>query len=303
MVCCLNERQPVAMNKNIQFFWVFLLYLFFHPLACAQGGEEPGTFASEEPPDILNASRKFYFIPGAGYYGKYAPNVYTITMCSYLESLLGEDFCIIEEPVSQSTVTNVVWALIYGQHPMRHPEKNRKVKLAFDRILADSLDHAGQITIIASSFGTILASQLAISLAGGNNPLLHHPELNLVMGSSLLCKDSELFHELKALQHDGFIQYFVYDELQDAGDNTAGMCGKSRMEAFFNAIRITFVLDKGYRGQPSILNNHPNKGHIHLQRAQSIKKGKDYVKVILVDYALAGPRIRERTREALNRGQ
>lgn len=172
--------------------------------------------------------------------------------------------------------------------------------LAFERILADTNQQADQINIVSSSFGTVLASQLAIKLARFYEDKPAQPEINLILGASMLEKDSKLFQELIKFQQEGSIVCIIHDELQDEGDNVNGMCGKSRLQAFANAFKIACVFGGNYLGQPSILNNHPNKGHIHLQRAQSVQKGKDFVEVSLIDYELGGPRIRERALEIMS---
>ncbi|MEZ5020590.1 MAG: hypothetical protein R2756_10840 [Bacteroidales bacterium] len=43
-----------------------------------------------------------------------------------MNELLGEDFKIIDEAVSKSSIRNVAWALSRGQKPMRKPEKDEK---------------------------------------------------------------------------------------------------------------------------------------------------------------------------------
>jgi hypothetical protein len=288
------------MKKCIHKFCLFLTFFLFHQFALAQVDEEVESCYETTTETTSFYTQKFYFIPGGGYYGRHAPNTFTVTMCSYLEGLLGADFKIIEEPISKLAVTNVVWALFYGQQPIRQPEKNRKVMLAFKRIIADTLNQGGQINIIASSFGTVLASQLAIKLARFYESAAVQPEINLILGASMLSKGSKLFQELLKFQQEGSITCIIHDELQDPDDNVNGMCGKSRLQAFANAFKITCVFGGNYLGQPSILNNHPYKGHIHLQSAQSVQKGKDFVVVSLIDYELAGPKVSERAKELLS---
>jgi hypothetical protein len=291
------------MKKCIHTFCLLLTFLLPHQFALSQVDEvvEPYFLPAMENNAI--SIQSFYFIPGGGYYGRHAPNTFTVTISSYLEGLLGADFKIIEEPISKLAVSNVVWALFHGQQPIRNPEKNRKVSLAFNKIIADKTNQAGQINIIASSFGSVLASQVAIKLARHYESDPFQPEINLIFGASMVNKESALFQELKKLQQKGLINKIVYDELQDPGDNVTGMCGKSKVQAFSNTFRITFVFGGNYLGQPSILNNHPYKGHIHLQRAQSMDKGKEFVRVILIDYELAGPQVKERAMEILSQSE
>jgi hypothetical protein len=289
------------MKKCIHTFCLLLTFLLPHQFALSQVDEVVGPHFFTAMKTTANSIQRFYYIPGAYYYGKQAPNIFNITLCSYLEGLLGNDFKIIDEPLSQLPLANVGWALLHGQQPVRHPDKNRKVRLAFNRIIIDdTTGQTDQITIISSSFGSVLASQLAIKLARHYESEAFQPEINLIFGASMVNKDSALFQELIKLQQKGLINYIVYDELQDPGDNVTGMCGKSMLQAFSNAFRMTCVFGGNYLGQPSILNNHPYKGHIHWQRAQSAKKGKDYVQLLLIDKELAGPQVKERALEALS---
>lgn len=251
----------------------------------------------------VSTSQVFYFIPGAAYFSNHPPNIFSTTMCSYLCGLLEEDFKVIQEPLSKNSFSNVCWALYYGQYPIRNPERNHKVVVAFNRILSDTLNQPDEITIISSSFGTVLASQLVLQVFRHYQYQPSQPKVNLILGASMVCRESPLFRELLKLREEGFISLIVYDELQDEGDNVTGMCGKTRVEAFANALKITFVLDRNHRGQPSILHSHPTKGHIHWKRAQSVKKGRDFVRVILIDHELAGPNVRERAREVLSQAE
>jgi hypothetical protein len=212
----------------------------------------------------------FFFIPGGGYFGRHSPNTFTKCYCGYMEELLGDDFTIIEKPVSKSSFVNVVWALSNGQRPLRKPEKNKKVIVAFSSIMEGLNDETTDINNISSSFGTVLTAQVGIylseyfSLNGGQ-----HPAINLAMGASMISKESKLFMKLEELRDKGFITYIIYDELQDPGDSVTGMCGKSKIGAYLRGLRMSIVVFGKYMGQPSILNNNPKTGHIHLQRAQS----------------------------------
>jgi len=267
-------------------------------IALAQGDEMDRPATGCLINTLSENTQKFYFFPGGGYYGKHSPNAFTLTFCSYMEALLEDRFVLVSEPLSQHSVNNVAWGLWHGQKPLSNPRKNKKIRLAFDRIMSDTKGY-DQINIISSSFGTALAAQLAIELVNYyKNAELLQPEINFVLGASMISKESLLFRELKKFQAKGLIKYVIYDELQDADDNVTGICGKSRLAAFYKALNATMVFGGNYMGQPSILNNHPNKGHIHLQRAQSTEKGKDFVRVTLIDYELAGPRVKARASEA-----
>ena len=243
-----------------------------------------------------------FFIPGGGYHGKHSPNEFTRAYCGFMKELFGDDFTIIDKPVSKSGITNVVWALSRGQRPMRKPEKNKKTSIAFNDIMETLHDETTDITIVSSSFGTVLAAQVGIMLADnltGSGRV--KPHINLVLGTSMVSKESRLYCRLEQLRDEGKITCIIYDELQDPGDTTTGMCGKSRVGAYARALRMSFVIFRKYKGQPSILNNNPKTGHLHLQRAQSEQKAEDFLAVTLIDYELAGEEIKEKAGEILKK--
>lgn len=244
----------------------------------------------------------FFFIPGGAYHGKNSPNAFTRTYCGIMNDLLGEDFKIIDEPVSKSSIRNVAWALSRGQKPMRKPEKDEKTMIAFMSIMGALHEETSDINIVSSSFGTALTAQVGIMLAdffittGKQNP-----EINLVMGASMVSRESKLYHKLEELRNEGSLNTLIYDELQDPGDNVTGMCGNSRVAAFAKGLRMSFVIFGKYQGQPSILNNNPQTGHLHLQRAQSGEKAEKFLEVTLIDYALAGDELRGKAMEILRK--
>lgn len=243
----------------------------------------------------------FFFIPGGAYHGKKSPNSFTRTYCNAMNELLGEDFTIIDDAISKSSISNVAWALSRGQKPMRRPEKNKKTVIAFTGIMEALHDKTSDINIVSSSFGTALTAQVGIMLADFfNNCGREKPEINLVMGASMISKESKLYNKLEELRIEGMLTNIVYDELQDPGDNVTGMCGKTRVGAYARGLRMSFVIFGRYKGQPSILNNNPQTGHLHLQRAQSEEKAKKFLEVTLIEYALAGEEIREKAMEMLN---
>jgi hypothetical protein len=258
-------------------------------------------------PDTVDVSAQedlkrhsFFFIPGGAYYGKYSPNAFTRAYCNAMNDLLGENFTIIDEPLSKSSVSNVSWALSRGQKPMRKPEKNRKTGIAFMNIIDGLHDDTSDISIVSSSFGTALTAQVGIMLADFfSNAGQERPCINLVMGASMVSKESKLYCKLEELRNERKITTIVYDELQDPGDNVTGMCGKSRVGAYIRGLRMSFVIFGKYKGQPSILNNNPQTGHIHLQRAQSEEKAEKFLEVTLIEYALAGEEIRKKAMEML----
>lgn len=244
----------------------------------------------------------FFFIPGGAYHGRNSPNAFTRTYCETMHELLGEDFTIIDEPLSKSSISNVAWALSRGQKPMRNPGKNTKTVIAFRKIMDSLHEETTDINIVSSSFGTALTAQVGIMLADFfSNEGMKRPDINLVMGASMVSKESKLFCRLEELRNEGALTTVIYDELQDPGDNVTGMCGKSRVGAYARGLRMSFVIFGRYKGQPSILNNNPKTGHLHLQRAQSEEKAKKFLEVTLIEYALAGQDIKEKAMEMLKK--
>jgi hypothetical protein len=108
------------------------------------------------------------------------------------------------------------------------------------------------------------------------------------LGASMVSPDSDLFKQLILFQKEGSIGTIIHDEIQDEGDNTAGVGGLTVREAYRNAFGLIFpFLSRKYSG-PSFLNAHPEKGHIHRKRSKSFKKALDYINIILVKHKLAG---------------
>jgi hypothetical protein len=244
----------------------------------------------------------FFFMPGGGYHGKHSPNAFTRTYCGFMKDLFGYDITIVDKPVSKASKSNIVWALNSWQKPMRKPERNKKTVIACRSIIDALHDETTDITIVSSSFGTVLAAQVGIMLADYLiNTGKERPDVNLVMGASMVSKESKLYCKLGELRNEGKINRIIYDELQDPGDSATGICGKSRMGAYARGLRMSFVIFGKYKGQPSILNNNPNTGHLHLKRAQSVEKAENFLKVTLVEYGLAGQEIKEKAVEMLKK--
>lgn len=289
------------MKKCILFAFQLVASILFAQFALAQGNETDRSVSGFITENLVENHQVFYFFPGGGYYGRHSPNTFTYTFCCYMEALLENEFVVVTEPISRITAGNVVWALWYGQKPLSQPQKNKKARLAFERIMSEPHPKNGQIIIISSSYGTTLAAQTAIAVADYYRQAgLEPPKINLFFGASMISKKSKLFRKLEELRAEGVIGLIVYDELQDVGDNVTGMCGNSKLGAFLKAFEMAWVFVENYQGQPSILNNHPYHGHIHHQRAQSIDKGKEFVSVILIDYEMSGPKIRERATEVVS---
>jgi hypothetical protein len=59
------------------------------------------------------------------------------------------------------------------------------------------------------------------------------------------------------------------------------------------------VFSRKFKG-PSFLNTHPQKGHIHRRRSQTVRKALDFIDILLVRHNLAGDYYRERAKEVIN---
>jgi len=56
----------------------------------------------------------------------------------------------------------------------------------------------------------------------------------------MISSQSELYKTLIRFQKEGQIGVILHDEIQDEGDNTTGVGGLSRSEAYKNAFGIMF---------------------------------------------------------------
>lgn len=122
---------------------------------------------------------------------------------------------------------------------------------------------------------------------------------HLALGSTMISKESELFHRLENYHNEGIIEKFIHDDLQDQGDNSIGVGGKTKWEAFSNAFGLMMpVFSRKFKG-PSFLNTHRQKGHIHRRRSQTVKKVLDFIEVLLVKHNLGGEEYRERAKEVI----
>ena len=95
-------------------------------------------------------------------------------------------------------------------------------------------------------------------------------------------------------QKEGTIGIILHDEVQDEGDNSAGVGGTSRLEAYRNDFGLMFPLfPRKFKG-PSFLNTDPETGHIHRRRSKTVQKAIDYINIILIRNKLAGEHYREK---------
>jgi len=216
-------------------------------------------------------------------------NVFTGTFISFMKSILGNDFDLIKGIYFSMPVMNVIWALNHSQHPVRSSGRKGIPERALGQMIHDTLLPDTRLVMVSSSSGSVIAAQVACYLAMRNNDwLILREPFDIALGSTLISRDSEVFRTLVRFQKKGIIGKILYDELQDEGDNSTGIGGTSRRQAWSNALGIAFPLFSKKYNAPSFLNTNPETGHIHRRRSQTVQKALDFIQVMLVDNKLAG---------------
>jgi hypothetical protein len=239
-------------------------------------------------------THRFFFFAG-GDHKEGEGNAFTANFIRYQSEILGSSFSVIEGIYSSSPLKNVIWALHRAQEPAAHPGRNRILRSSVDQILAGYRPLTEELTLVSSSYGSVVAAQVACCLAEklAGEETAARP-FNLALGASMVSKQSGLYRKLAHYQETGIIGTLIYDELQDEGDNSGGIGGTNRIEGYLNGLGICFpFLTSKFKG-PSFLNNDPVSGHMHRVRAQSIQKARDFVRVIFQEYRLAGEEAAER---------
>ncbi|MFA6128157.1 MAG: hypothetical protein WC699_12720 [Bacteroidales bacterium] len=237
---------------------------------------------------------RFFFFAG-GDHRESGGNAFTTNFIQDFKEILDHQFKVIKGIYHHQPLMNVLWALNRAQRPVRNPEKNWIIASSLEQILADDRSGINRLVLVSSSYGSVVAAQTACYLAEHIlTEKIPNQTFDLALGASMVSKKSILYKKLLYYLDKGIIGTLIYDELQDEGDNTIGLGGTSRFEAFSHALGICFpFLTLKYK-KPSFLNKNPVTGHIHRVRAQSVQKAKDFVRVILVDYQLGGPASKER---------
>lgn len=222
-------------------------------------------------------------------------NVFTGSFIRLMKQIMEDDFEFIRGIYFKSPVMNVLWALSNAQKPIVNPAKQKLTTAAFEQIIAAGLSPQTQLVITSSSSGSIVAAQTACYIAEKNrNNVYFRKPFHLVLGASMISPESELFRQLIKYQKEGIIGTILHEEVQDEGDNSAGVGGLSKSEAFSNAFGLMFPLvSRKYTG-PSFLNTDPEKGHIHRRRSGTEQKAIDYINIILIKKRLAGDYYREK---------
>jgi hypothetical protein len=231
---------------------------------------------------------RFFFFAG-GDHREGEGNVFTANFIHYLSDILGARFSLIKGIYHSGTLLNVIWALNHAQKPKKYPERNRIIFSSVNQILSDPLTAHSAVTLVSSSYGSVVAAQAACYLAQRqlHENILNQP-FNLALGASMVSKRSDLYAKLLLYQKNGIIGTIIYDELQDAGDNSIGIGGSTRFEGFANGLGICFPFLTLKYERPSFLNADPVSGHVHRVRSQSLQKSKDFLRIILIDYRLGG---------------
>jgi len=227
-------------------------------------------------------------------------NVFTGSFIRLMKEIMGDDFDFVRGIYFNSDMINVIWTLNNCQRPLKDPHNHRLIKAATGQIFSNGYNPDMQLALVASSTGSTLAAQTAIYLAEKNCDRLHFRKpIHLGLGSSIISKESELYKKLLEYQSKGSLGIIVFDDLLDKDDNSHGIGGTTRREAYSNAFGLMFPFFSRKFSGPSFLNTHPVKGHIHRRRSQTVQKAIDYIEVLLVKHRLAGDHFLQKARESI----
>jgi hypothetical protein len=227
-------------------------------------------------------------------------NVFTGSFINSLSKIMDKNFFLIKGIYFKYPVFNVIWGLNNGQKPISDPAKNKITSSALMQLLPENKNCESTIIILSSSSGSIVAAQTACYLAAEN--ILHRYYINpvhLVLGTTFISKESDLYKKLLEYQRSGMLGTIIFDELQDEGDSIYGAAGRSRAEAWSNAVGLIMPwISKKYMA-PSFLNTDPEKGHLHRRRSQTVQKAIDFIEIIFIRNNLAGEYYREKALSVL----
>ena len=249
----------------------------------------------------MMANYKVFFFAGAETIQN-SYNRFTGSFIRLMTEIFHDDFSVISKINFRWPGMNVLWALNNAQKPVSDPENQKITNLAFKQITGALLSPDTQIIIISSSSGSVIAAQVACLLAQKNRKSEYcEKPFHLVLGASMVSPESELFLKLKDFQTEGSIGAILHDEVQDEGDTSVGVGGKSRFESYRNAFGLMFPFFSGRYKGPSFLNTNAETGHIHRKRSKTVQKAIDYVQIILIEHNLAGEFYKEKAISALNK--
>jgi len=253
--------------------------------------------------DTANTSKQYmvwFFAGGEARNDRF--NIFTGSFIKMMKEILEEEFDLIRDIYFNLDMLNVMWTLNNCQRPFKNPQNNRIIKTAMRQIFSNGYNPDIQIALVASSTGSIIAAQTACYLAELNRERLHFRKpIHLGLGSSIISKESELYKKLIDYQEEGSIGNIVFDDLLDEDDNSHGTGGRNRREAWSNAFGLMFPFFSRKFSGPSFLNIHPEKGHIHRKRSQTVRKAIDYINVLLIIHKLAGNDYHEKAKTVINK--
>jgi hypothetical protein len=215
-------------------------------------------------------------------------NLFTGSFIRLMKEILHDEFDLIKGTYFKSPMLCVIWALNNAQKPMAYPGKERFIKTALSQVM-EKITPETQLVLVSSSYGSVVAAQFACFLAELNsvNKFLSKP-FHIALGSSIVSKESELYKRIEDLNKEGKIGKLIYDDLQDPGDSSTGVCGRTRSEAWINAFGIIMPwFSKKFSG-PSFLNTNSATGHLHRRRSKTLQKALDFIDVMLIKNNLAG---------------
>ena len=229
-------------------------------------------------------------------------NIFTGTFIELMKEILEKEFDFIRDIYFNLDMLNVMWTLNNCQRPLKNPRDNRIIKTAVRQIFSYGYNLETQLVLTASSTGSIIAAQTACFLAEQNRGRLHFKKpIHLGLGSSIISKNSELYRRLVEYQKEGILGKIIFDDLLDSNDNSHGMGGTTRREAWSNAFGLMFPFFSRKFSGPSFLNTHPEKGHIHRKRSKTVQKALDYIDVLLIKHRLAGEQYGEKAKAVVSR--
>jgi hypothetical protein len=229
-------------------------------------------------------------------------NLFTGSFIRLMKEIMGDEFDFIKGIYFSSNMINVIWTLNNCQRPLKNPDKQRLINIAATQILTEGYNPEMQLVLVGSSTGSTVAAQTAVYLAQQNRERLHfRRSIHLGLGSTVISKESALYRKLLEYQKEGCIGTIVFDDLQDEDDSANSSGGTTRMEAYANAFGLMFPFFSRKFSGPSFLNTHPEKGHIHRRRSQTLQKALDYIDMLLIKNNLAGDKYRDKARALIER--
>jgi len=229
-------------------------------------------------------------------------NVFTGSFIRLMKEIMEEKFDFVKGVFYKSNMMNVVWALNNSQKPISDSGRNKIICNSFSQLISNGYTPDTQLIIVSSSSGSVVAAQTACYLAEKNREkLVFKKPFHLALGACMVSTESDLFRQLKSYQKRGLLGMLIHDELQDVDDSANGVGSTSRFYAWMNAMGLMMPWFSWKHKGPSFLNTHPEKGHLHRRRSQTVRKALDFINVLLVEKNLAGDYYKERAEKVIER--